>query len=185
MQKRMDALAEEPAIAARAPGKHGMALMQAAGDSALYLVDDIGLQTLSRLFAETAARAPTAVCASLYTGGSAAFPDAFAEMLRTTDSTLVDRWAAFMTGVTRAGILRPPSGRVATPDVMTEAVRRLLGKHPPAERATLRRGAAKTGSADDVCFFSVTLYRDLASLPASEAGPLFRALMRGVQPKIV
>lgn len=104
MESRMAVLAKDPAISARAPGKHGMALMQAAGDSALYFVDDDGLRQMSQLFGESAGRANPDVCARLYVGGADGFPDAFADILASADSLLVDRWATFMARVVRAGI---------------------------------------------------------------------------------
>ena len=65
MEQDLAQLAKDTAVAARAPGLRGMALMQAAGDSALYFLDDVGLRDLSLLFAESAARAEPAACARL------------------------------------------------------------------------------------------------------------------------
>jgi len=161
-----------------------MALMQAAGDSALYFMDDEGLRQMSRLFAVSAERAPPAACAALYTGGADAFPESFATVMRSADSALVDQWATFMVRLVRVGITRPPMGRVATASEVGAAVRRLVAEQPSTERPRLRRGAAKTGDLSEICFFAVTLYRQLSGLAANEVGPVLRAMMRGVRPSL-
>src|SRR5262249_15685376 len=145
MEKRMEQLAKDPAVAARAPGKRGMALMQAAGDSALYFLDDSGLKELGDLFAESGRLAQPEVWARLYTGGSDGFPDAFADMLSRTDSALVDRWSLLMVRVTRAGILRPPVGQIASSEEITKTIQDLIAAQAIDQRPRLRRGAAKTG----------------------------------------
>ena len=184
MEQGMAALAKEPAIAQRAPGTRGIALLQAAGDSAIYFVDDSALRDLGMLFAESAAKAPPERCARLYTNGADGFADVFGDLLVSADSALVDRWSDFMVRVARAGILRPPIGRIATSAEITNTILALMQKQPVADRERLRLGAAKTGAAADICFFTVTLYRQVSSLPASQGGPVVRALMRGVQPSI-
>ena len=184
MEARLSVLAQEPEVAARANGLRGMALMQIAGDSALYFVDDSGLRQLSALFGESAAQASPEACALLYTAGSDAFPDAFARVLQNADSSLVDRWAAFMVRLVRAGILRPSPGRLASADDVGATIRALIAEQPASDRERLRRGAAKQGDVRDVCFFTMTLYRQLGELPPSKVGPVFRAMMRGVKPKL-
>lgn len=184
LEARLNALAKDPAISARAPNQRGFALMQAAGDSAIYFLDDAGLQQLSRLFGETAAHAPPRTCARLYTDGGDAFPTAFAAVMQTADSLLVDRWATFMVRMVRAGILRPTPGRIASPEEVGRTVTELVAAQPETDRPRLRSGAAKVGPVDDVCFFTVTLYRQLGALPADKVGPVFRAMMRGVRPKL-
>jgi hypothetical protein len=184
MTARLDTLAREPAIAALAPGKHGLALMQASSDSALYFMDDEGLRTLSGLFAESAARATPEACAQLYTGGGDAFPEAFSRVMQSADSVLLDRWSSFMIRVVRVGILRPAPGRLASSDEVGAVLRKLVMEQPAADRERLRRGAAKVGSAEDICLFTKTLYAQLAALPASIGGPVFRAMMNGVRPKL-
>lgn len=184
MERRIDSLAKEPAIAERVHGQHGLALMQAAGDSALYFVDDDALREMSLLFSESAARATPETCAQLYLGGADAFPNAFAAVMQFADSALVDRWASFMVRVVRAGLLRPPLGRLASTTELTTVLRRMVLEQPAGDRPRLRRGAAKTGDARDACFYTVTMYRQLGSLPASEGGPVLRAMMLGVKPKL-
>lgn len=184
MEQRMAELAKEPAIVQRTHGKTGMELFQAAGDSALYFADDSTLRDLGTLFAESGARAEPERCARLYTGSADDFPEAFTNMLMVADSTLLERWSFFMKRLTRAGILRPPLGRIATPTEITNTIRTLVQSDPPADQARFRRGAAKTGTPADICYFTVTLYRQLASLPPGQGGPVIRAMMRGVQPKL-
>lgn len=184
MEARMNALARDSAIAIRAPGKRGMALMQAAGDSALYFASDSDLRELSNLFAWSAAHATPTACARLYTAGEDAFPNAFADILRDADSTLVDRWADFMTRLVRAGITRPPIGRLASADEIGITIRELIERQPASDRERIRLGASKTGDVKDVCLFTVTLYRELGSLPSERVGPVLRAMVRGVQPKL-
>lgn len=184
MAQRMTELAKEPAIVQRTHGKTGMELFQAAGDSALYFADDSTLRDLGKLFAESGARAEPERCARLYTGGADDFPDAFTNMLVVADSTLLDSWSFFMKRLTRAGILRPPLGRVATPTEITNTIRTLVQREPPADRERFRRGAAKTGTPAEICYFTVTLYGQFASLPPAQGGPVIRAMMRGVQPKL-
>jgi hypothetical protein len=158
--------------------------MQAAGASALYFLDDEGLRQLSRLFAESAVRAAPAACARLYTGGADAFPDAFAGVMQYADSALVDRWATFMVRLVRAGIVRSPVGRVASASEVVTTIRRVVAEQSPADRPRLQRGAAKTGDVRDVCFFTVTFYRQLGNLTSDRVGPVLRAMMRGVRPSI-
>jgi len=183
MEQRMAALAKEPAIAQRAPGKRGIELPQAAGDSAIYFVDDSALRDLSTLLAENPPATPER-CARLYTSGADGFGIVFGDMLVSADSALGDRWSSFMVRVTRAGILRPSIERIATSAEITNTILATMEKEPVADRERFRRGAATTGTASDICFFTMTLYRQLSSLPASRGGPVVRALMRGVKPSI-
>jgi hypothetical protein len=161
-----------------------MALMQAAGDSALYCMDDDGLRQLSQLFATSAARATPTACASLYLGGESGFPQAFATVMQFADSALVDHWATFMVRLVRFGIMRPAVGRVASASEVGAIIRRLVAEQPLTARPRLRRGAAKTGDENDICLFTVTFYRQLGALPAREAGPVFRAMMQGIRPRL-
>ena len=184
MEKRFVGLAKEPAIAARAPGKTGLALMAAAGDSAVYFIDDAALRDLGDLFAASGSRAPADVCAQLYLSGGDGFQKAFVSLLTVSDSALADRWADLMTRVTRAGILRPPFGRIASSDEVTLAIQSIVGGQSSADRARLRRGASKAGSPDDVCFFTVTTFRGIAHLPLDRGGPVMRAMLRGVKPRL-
>ncbi|HKN66565.1 MAG TPA: hypothetical protein VJW73_09825 [Gemmatimonadaceae bacterium] len=182
LEQRLDVLAKDSSISARAHGKRGMALMEAAGDSALYFMDDEGLRQLAELFAVSAVRATPAACASLYLGGQDAFPQAFASVIQSADSALIDRWTTFMVRLVRVGIMRPPIGDIASATQVGAVIRRLVAAQSPAERPRLQRGAAKTGDVSDICFFTVTLYRQLGGLAAKEVGPVFRAMMRGVRP---
>jgi len=184
MSARMDSLAREPAIAARAPGKFGLRLMASAGDSALYFLDDEGLRQLGGLLAESAARAAPEVCARLFSTGEDAFSAAFADMLQSADSVLLDRWAGLMTRLVRAGILRPGPGRLATPNEMTSSIVKIVARQSVPDQERLKRGARHVGDARDVCFFVKTIYGQLGALPAEESGPVFRAMMSGVMPRL-
>lgn len=184
MEARLDSLARDPLIAKRAPGLKGLALMQASGDSALFFVDDVGLRELSTLFGQSAAQATPEACARLYTGGGDAFPDAFAGVLALADSSLLDRWSRFMVRLVRAGILHTPAGRVASPEEIATTIRAIVAQQPAADRARLQRGAAKTGDVRDICLFTRTLYLQLGQLPPEKVGPVFRAMMLGIVPKL-
>jgi hypothetical protein len=184
MNARMDSLAREPAIAARAPGKHGLALMASMGDSALYFLDDEGLRQLGGLLAETAARAAPDACARLFTSADDAFSAAFGDVLQSADSVLLDRWATLTARLVRAGIIRSGPGRLATPDEMTSTIVRIVAQQSVGDQQRLKRGATRTGDASDLCFFVKTIYGQLGSLAAAESGPVFRAMMNGVVPRL-
>ena len=184
MEKRFVGLAKDPGVAAKAPGKTGLALMQAAGDSALYFVDDETLRDLGDLFAASGSHAPAQLCAQLYLSSGDSFQNAFMGLLAASDSALADRWADLMTRVTRAGILRPPLGRIASADEVTLAFQSIVAGQSTVDRLRLRRGASKTGSPEDICFFTVTTYRGIAHLPLARGGPVMRAMLRGVKPRL-
>lgn len=73
---------------------------------------------------------------------------------------------------------------MASDDEIGAAIRQLVASQPAGDRERIRRGASKTADVKDVCLFTVTFYRELGSLPPANVGPLLRAMMRGVQPKL-
>lgn len=177
---RLDRLAADSAVHARTGAANGMALFAAVPPDAIGRISDADLVRLLRLVEQGLGSVDAATCALAYgQRGTDGLPQAFVAIASQLDSTRAVPWVDAFIPVFEAGIAKRPLG-TRVPDVdARQALTRAFGALSVEDRVRMQRGAARTGTPQDVCYFVRTTFASLLSLPQGQAASVLRTLMFG------
>jgi hypothetical protein len=177
---RLDRLAPDSAVHARTGAANGMALFASVPPDAIGRVSDADLVRLIRLLHAgfSAVDAPT--CAMAYgQRGTDGLPQAFIAMASKLDSVQAFPWVNAFVPLFEAGIAKRPIGTRVSDAEARQALQQAFGALTGEDRARLQRGATRTGTAEDICFFVRTTYASLLALPEPRAAAVLRTMMFG------
>ena len=177
---RLDRLAADSAVHARTGAANGMALFAAMPPDAIGRVSDADLVRLLRLVEQGLGSVDAATCALAYgQRGTDGLPQAFVAIASQLDSSRAVPWVDAFMPVFEAGLAKRPLGaRVSDADAL-QAVAQAFGSLSAEDRARMQRGATRTGTPQDVCFFIRTTFSSLLALPVGRSASVLRTLMFG------
>jgi len=119
------------------------------------------------------------VCVGVRQRGTDGLPQAFVAIASQLDSAHAVPWVDAFIPVFEAGIAKRPLGtRVPDADAR-QALARALASLSVEDRVRMQRGAARTGTPEDVCYFVRTTFASLLALPHDRAASVLRTLMFG------
>jgi hypothetical protein len=178
--ERLDKLAADSAVRARTGAASGIALFGAMPPDAIGRVSDADLVRLLSLVEQGLGAADAATCATAYgRGGTDGLPQAFVAIASRLDSAKAVPWVDAFMPVFEAGLAGRPLGTRVALDEAVQLMRTSFAALSPEDQARLQRGAARSGTPEDMCFFVRKTYTSLLSAPVGKAAPALRTLMFG------
>jgi hypothetical protein len=139
-------------------------------------LDDATIAQFVLALRGTVDQLPAERCASAFGLGAELSDDDFTAMLEGLDTATVDRWLAVVEQAVYAQTFGWPRQALADEATLTGVMLQVMGGLTPAEQQRFA-AAADSDQPAEQCWFARTLMGGLASRPASELGPLFRALI--------
>lgn len=177
---RLDRLAADSAVHARTGAANGMALFASVPPDAIGRVSDADLVRLIGLLHKGLGAVDAPTCAMAYgQRGTDGLPQAFIAMASTLDSVQAFPWVNAFVPLFEAGIAKRPLGTRVSDAEARQALQHAFSALTGDDRARLQRGATRTGTAEDICFFVRTTYASLVALPEPRAASVLRTLMFG------
>ena len=177
---RLDRLAADSAVHARTGAANGMALFASVPFDAIGRISDAELVNLIGLLHAGFGNVDAPTCALAYgQRGTDGLPQAFVAMASKLDSAQAVPWVNAFVPLFEAGIAKRPLGtRVENPEAL-QVMQRSFDTLSAEDRARLQRGAKRTGTPEDVCFFVRTTFGSMLTLPQPRAAAVIRTLMFG------